>query len=108
MTNCFNIIALVIIRENKTKIANYFHFSFKKNMHLNMHCVRVIAIIIERMKFSTSQCAPFSITTSAILLKLIKKVTGKVLKQTELVVANLHQTLNLWYCKSNLRHINKL
>ena len=59
-------------------------------MHLNMLCARVIAIIIERMKFSTNQRAPFSIITSAILLKLIKKVTGKVLKQTELAVANLN------------------
>ena len=49
VTNCFSIIALVIIRENKTKIADFlkiFYFSFKKKtMRLNMLCARVIVII---------------------------------------------------------------
>ena len=42
VTNCFSIIALVIIRENKTKIANFlklFYFSFKKK-HAPKHALR--------------------------------------------------------------------
>ena len=55
VTNCFSKIALVIIRENKTKLANflkYFIFHFKKHAPKHAlrarHCYNHLAVIIAR------------------------------------------------------------
>ena len=68
MTNCFSIIALVIIRENKTKIANflkYFIFHLKKNIPKHAlhtrHCYDHLVAIIARENevLYQSACAIF-------------------------------------------------
>ena len=65
MTNCFSIIALVIMRENKTKIANFlkiFYFSLKKKHALKhalraRHCYNHLAVIIARENEVLNQSA---------------------------------------------------
>ena len=57
VTNCFSIVVLVIIRENKTKKANFlkiFYFSLKKQQHTPTHALRArhcynhLAVIVAR------------------------------------------------------------
>ena len=74
VTNCFSKIALVIIRENR-KNCSIYDSETSTNLAAilkteSRHCCNHLAVITarERTKFSTNQCPPFSIITSAILL----------------------------------------
>ena len=69
VTICFSKIALVIIRENKTKLLLTAQFATPRHQQIWLPFSKlkaVIAIITARERFN--QRAPFSIITSAILL----------------------------------------
>ena len=76
VSNCFSIIALVIIRENKTKIANflkYFIFHLKKHVPKHAlrahHCYNHLAVIIARENEVLNQSAqPILDNHHAVLL----------------------------------------
>ena len=62
VTNCFRIIALVIIRENKTKTANFLKiFYLKKHVPKHAlragHCYNHLAVIIARENEVLNQSA---------------------------------------------------
>ena len=87
MTNCFSVIALVIIRENKTKIANIlkiFYFSFTRNTRLNMLCARVIAI--RENEVLNQSARAISIITSAILLIMLSLMPKRSEKSPDIFV----------------------